>query len=418
MLDSAIRIFLNDRIERRVEFKLKEYAKKNGEVPEGEKLNIENSANEEYELGRWLTYCSKNAGGVSLTTHPPKFSHPDANSSSVFCQSINNNSGHVQSGYKKGLDDVIFSTAAYMPIYTFLKLMLSDQREVMDHLVEDTDIIREQFDVVEDYDTLRISLLDVRVIGTDSVTNEKIKQVFFPVGDDYHLLSILSSSVMMFYLKGRVKEINSFDINKDAREAHKNNTFFSSGYKEIYDLTIQGHVKSNPQCISQLNKENFGESYLLPSIPPRIEKRDIHFPKTNFFAESIHHYDCRNIFQALHKILKTDYNNINIREGRDYRLQEVVDRIIEKMWAIRSVSSDQYHAETSQLKKHQGIWLCDEFTQEREESDKWLDTLCKEISQWVIRSYEKVMGPQAIKLGEAARIKITEIVVQNREALR
>ena len=296
--------------------------------------------------------------------------------------------------------------------------MLIGGRELIDHLADDCSIVRAQFDAVDNYDLLRNLLLKVQSSEVGAVTNEKIKQVFFPVSDDYHLLSVLSPSVLMFDLKEKVKEINSFDKNKEAREAKKNNIFSKRGYKELYDLALQGHVKSNPQCISQMNKDNFGESYLLVSIPPQIEARNTHFPKTNFFTESMRYYECRDSFQALHKILKTDYNNINIREGRDYRLQEIIDRVIEKMWAIRSVAKEQYYAASSSLKKHQKIWLCDETAKEREESDQWLYKLCKELSIWVVLSYEQTMGHQAIKLGELERLKIVEIIAQNRESLR
>ena len=119
MLDPAIKGFLDDRIERRVETKLKEYAKKNGEIPAEEKLNIELAASEEYGLGKWLTYCAQNAHGVSLTTHPAKFSHPDANSSAVYYRGNDKNFGYLQS-MSNNSNDVVFSTAAYMPIYTFL----------------------------------------------------------------------------------------------------------------------------------------------------------------------------------------------------------------------------------------------------------------------------------------------------------
>ncbi len=88
------------------------------------------------------------------------------------------------------------------------------------------------------------------------------------------------------------------------------------------------------------------------------------------------------------------------------------------MWAVRSVSEEQYYSDGSTLSKHQKIWLCEEFKQEREEEDAWLDKLTKEISSWITRSYEKVMGKQAIKLGKEALLKIAEIVAQNKEALR
>ncbi len=95
-----------------------------------------------------------------------------------------------------------------------------------------------------------------------------------------------------------------------------------------------------------------------------------------------------------------------------------MDRIINKMWAVRAVSKEQYRSEQSQLKPHQKIWLCEEFQHIREEDNDWIDKLCKEVSSWTIRTYERLLDKQAYKLGESERLHIYKIVTQNREALR
>lgn len=418
MVDPAIEAFLQERIKRRAEAKTKEQIKSDGELEPQKKIEIEDAANEEYALKNWLLFCSKNAHGISMTTHPSKYSHPDAKSSAVYSRPTNKNPGFLTIGGISVEDDVIFETAAYMPIYQFLTLILKDGLTVIDHLDNNTDSIKQQFSIVENYSQTRESLLQVRINNTEVYTDEKIKQVYFPHSENYHLLSTVSSSSVMFYLKKKIKAINSYDDNKEAIECRRNNEYFEGEYKEIKNITIQGHVKSNPQCISQLNKDNFGEVYLLESMPPILEKRDIHFPKQNFFSESFRYFEYREVFDALHKLFKTKYNNVHIREGRDYRLQNLMERIIDKMWAVRAVSKEQYWSGNSHLKPHQKIWLCDEYHQTREEENDWLDKLCNEIASWIIRTYEKLLGKQAFKLGESERLHIHDIVNQNREALR
>jgi len=205
---------------------------------------------------------------------------------------------------------------------------------------------------------------------------------------------------------------------KELREKKRNNTYSELGFSELYELTTIGYGGTKPQNISILNNQNGGKAHLLMSVPPTLQKRDIRFPKQNFFTDSFRYYEYREVFDALHKLFKTDYNNIRIREGRDYRLQDLMDRIIDKMWAVRAVYAEQYRPENSQLKLHQKTWLCDDFRQTREEANDWLDKLCKEISSWIIRTYEKLLGKQAYKLGESERLHVQNIVAQNREALR
>jgi len=417
MLDPVIQEFLLGRIDRRVEFKCKEVIKKNGEINESEKLVIENAAKDEYNLKNWLLYCAKNASGVSMTTHPCKYSHPDAQTTPIYFNNKVDNKGFVQSSISNNTD-VLFSTAAYMPIYSFLKLVLIDGKDILEHLLNDSEVVRKQFSIVDDYELLKTQLLEVISNNTDVMTSEKVKQVYFPVCDGYHLLSVVSSSIIMFDLKKRIKHINSFEINESRIKAKKDNLFFDGGYKTLFDLTLQGHVKSNPQCISQLNKDNFGESYLLNSCPPSIKKRDIHFPKSNFFTESFKKYEYVTQFKALHNVFLDKRNNINIRDARDHYLQQIIDLLIEKMWAVRAVSQAQYHTETSSLSSTQRTWLHDDFADERETSEQWLNSLITEISAWLIRSYEKVLNTQAIKLGEAERLCFVEAIDRNKEFLK
>lgn len=419
MVDPAIEAFMQDRIQRRVDDMIKKYLQKHGEITDQEKKGIESSAAKEYSLGNWLAYCAKNVEGVSLTTHPSKYSHPDANSSPVYYRPAKFNIGLLTIGDISADDDVIFRTAAYMPIYQFLTLVLKDGISIINHLVGDTESIRKQFSVVEDYPGFRAALLQIKAKNTDVYTDGKIKQVYFPTeSESYHLLSIVSSSTVMFSLKAKIRAINSYEDKKEAIKSKRDNEYYEGMYKEIKNITVQGHVKSQPQNISQLNKDNFGETYLLESVPPNLEKRHIHFPKQNFFKDSFYPYEYREVFEALHRLFKTKYNNINIREGRDYRLQDLMDRIIDKMWAVRAVAAEQYRPKISQLKAHQKIWLCEEDRQTRENEDGWLDKLCREISAWTVRSYEKLLGKVACKLGEDERKHILNIINQNREALR
>ncbi|MEW6587165.1 MAG: type I-F CRISPR-associated protein Csy1, partial [Nitrospirota bacterium] len=234
----------------------------------------------------------------------------------------------------------------------------------------------------------------------------------------YHLLSILTPSGLVFSLKEKIDDIN--DRSPDAysgKRLKKDNKYSQTGFSTVPNLTMTRHGGEHPKNISGLNNK-YQSYYLLQSTPPILPKRDIRFPKQNFFAESFRYYEYREVFDALHKLFKTDYNNLRIREGRDYRLQDLMDRIIDKMWAVRAVSNEQYRSKNSQLKPHQRTWLCDEFKENREEENDWLDKLCNEIARWIVLTYEKLLGQQAYKLGEPERLHIHGIVAENREALR
>ena len=70
------------------------------------------------------------------------------------------------------------------------------------------------------------------------------------------------------------------------------------------------------------------------------------------------------------------------------------------------------------LKAHQKIWLLEENQQLRENTDDWLEKLTSQMTKWLIQNYEKLLGKQAIKQGEAERLHIKKIITDCKEALR
>ncbi len=418
MLDPAITDFFTDRKEAWLKKKLKS-SMDDDEVKE---LNIE--CDKVFSLEEWLPNAAKRAGQISMATHPCTFSHPSARKNkNGYVSSIIANTERVADGFLKtgnvAVETDALGNAAALDVHKFLTLQMADGLHLLAHIQENSELATNTLRIISSpYQELKDNFLAMVESGTENITSSKIKQVFFPVKADYHQLSLLTNSGLIYQLRERVDRIRFSDNVKECRELKRKNEFSDQGFIELYSLTTIGYGGTKPQNISVLNNKNGGKTHLLQSLPPSIEKRFIHFPRTNFFTESFHYRECRDIFHALHKILKTDYNNSNIREGRDYRIQELVDRIIDKMWAVRSVATAQYHEKTSKLSKHQKIWLGNEFKLEREETDAWLDKLAKEIASWIIRSYEKTMSKQAIKLGKKELLKIAEIVADNTEALR
>ena len=305
-------------------------------------------------------------------------------------------------------------------IFSFIKCYnLYRQKPLLEYIKNENKLIFKQlFGVSENKAKSWIENFSACLNNQDTKTNQYVRQVYFPVEDKYHSLSLLSPSGVVFSLKEKIDTINDRSpVAYSGKKLKKNNEYSENEYSTIPNLTKTRHGGEHPKNISGLNNK-YQSYYLLRSVPPTLQKRDIRFPKQNFFRESFRDYEYREIFDALHKLFKTDYNNKRIREGRDYRLQDLMDRIINKMWAVRAVSKEQYWSGHSQLKPHQKIWLCEEFQHTREEENDWIVKLCNEITNWIIRTYEKLLRKQAYKLDESIRMHILKIVTQNREALR
>jgi CRISPR-associated protein Csy1 len=379
----------------------------------------------------WLPKAAQIAGSRAFATHPSKFSHPDTGIgkknkqnqtyvSPVKCCAKKIADGFLRSGNAKTEEDMeTLGDAAALKVDSFLKLRMADGNNLLEHIKFETDLARKLLDIQsETYDSLRKGFLEIIKPASEAVTSSKIKQVYIPVPGGYHQLSLLSNSGMIYEMKKRIDNMRFSEEVKEQREKRRKNDYCEKKFNELYDLTTIGYGGAHPNNISALNNQNGGKAHLLMSMPPTLQKRDIRFPRQNFFKESLRDYEYRDVFHALHKLFKTGYNNKRIREGRDYRIQSLADRIIDRMWAVRAVCKEQYQSENSRLKPHQKIWLCEEFRQNREEEDVWLDRLCTEIVVWIIRTYERLVGKSAYKLGEAERMYIHEIITGNREALR
>jgi CRISPR-associated protein Csy1 len=423
MVDPAIEAFFNGKKEAWLKNNFKAFLEES-EVRE-KQLECEQLFSKEI----WLPRAAKKAGSRAFATHPSKYSHPSTGIgkknlknktyvSPIIVKAENAADGFLRSGnVETELDSL--GDAAALDVDNFLKLQMADGKTVLEHIKSETDLSKIILNIQsESYDSLREGFLKITKTASEVATSSKIKQVYFPVSEEYHQLSLLSNSGIIFELKGRIDNMRFSEKVKELRKVKLNNAYSAVEFTEIYNLTTIGYGGAQPQNISVLNTQNRGRAHLLMSVPPNIQKRDLNFPKQNFFNESFRYYEYREIFDTLHKLFKTDYNNVRIREGRDYWLQDLMDRIIDKMWAVRAVCKKQYRAEASQLKHHQMIWLCEGFQNAREEENDWLEKLCKEIGSWVIQTYEKLLGKRAYKLGELEWLHVNEIVVKNREALR
>ena len=398
-----------------------------------------------FSLEQWLPNAAKRAGQISLTTHPCRFSHPSAKKNkngevtSVIAQNKLENDGYLRFGNVQTDIDALGNSAA-LDVYKFLMLVMSDGETLMYHITNDTELAKKTLTIKsEGYDNLKEGFMTMAAINDENITSAKIKQVYFPLNngsDNYHLLSILTNSGMIFEAKKRIDALRFLTeeektIRKEAKEAKLNNLYHDHQWKEIYNLTTIGYGGTKPQNISVLNSQNYGESRLFLSTPPMIKKRGLHFPTKNFFTQSLNPYHYRDLFLSLHKLYISPINNSKLRnklddyfsdltkKDKDGQASSIVGRIIETVWAIRKISPEQYHEESSDLPQYQRIWLCEGYDNTtREKSDDWLDAVEKEMQQWLHNSYEKVMGKKAIKFGPAEFQYLADQVSINREALR
>lgn len=413
MLDPAIQNFLDERKADRIKKKI------TVSMSEEEKYATEMEINESFLLDNWLPDAAKRAGQLSIVSHPAKFSHPSAKTSSIIAQGTAKADGFLRTANSQANFDV-FGNAAAMDVYKFLSLPLSDSKTVLEHLEQETDTIQQQLTISStNFNVIQQGLLAIKASNTETPkTSDQVKQVYFPVADDYHLLSILTPSGLLFKLRQRINDIRFSDLAKQAREAKKKQEHHSEGFTEIYGLTAIGYGGTKPQNISVLNSQNGGVAYLLASLPPPLGIKTLRPPTTDFFRNSLYLKNYQDSFETFHRLLTVDHNDVNIRQGFDNVIAFIINQVIEQSWIIRQLEAGWSETEAHKsLPDYQKIWLDNARAADRETDDDWLEKVIAALGRWFIFAYEKNTRQKAPTLRDTELRHIKGIIEENKDGL-
>lgn len=410
-MTESIHTFLNER----KELWLKDRVKK--AVNDVEIAELQQQADDRFSLKEWLPDAAKRVSQLSMVSHPSKFSHPSAKTSSVIAQVKSAQDGYLRSGNVHYPLDV-FGNAAAMDVYKFLSLNLAEDYTVLtgfEHDHEDLKSLIEKSSL--NFTSLKQAFLVIKNDDTSSKTDHLVKQVYFPIADtEYHLLSILTPSGLIARLKLAIDQLRFSEATKEAKEKRKKNEHDAIGYADIFDLTVTAYGGTQPQNVSVLNSQNAGRAYLLSSCPPILEKRTVRLPRTDFFVQCLYRKNYQDSFVQLHKFMQLDLNNIDIRTAIRNILQFVIDQVILQGLKIREYYSEGWSQQEyyANLPKLQRIWLDEMYAEQRENDSEWRNELSEDIARWILRSYEKVISESEM-LGTA---EINDVKQRVAESLR
>lgn len=414
MLDPVIKDFLNDRKEKWLKNQIKSNAS------DDEKAELERQADTDFSLEVWLPDAAKRAKQLSAVSHPAKFSHPSAKTSSVIAKCKPFNDGFLRTGNVE-VDLDVFGNAAAMDVFKFLNLKLEDNVTVLTHLENRTPEIEKQLNVLAvSFDEITKGLLSIKGDGSPSVkTSTQVKQVYFVVGNKYHLLSILTPSNLMYKLKERIDILRFSDEVKEAKEVKKKNCYHAKGFSDIYGLSVIGFGGTKPQNISVLNSQNGGKAYLLASMPPELTSRNIQPPKINFFSNTIWANAYKVDFLKLHTLFIGDLNNMHVRNKRDRITKGIIYQVVDRLWMIRNLAAGWSESENyNKLPKYQKIWLDQLYVNTRDENTDWFSSVKNDFARWFVNSYMLILGKKAISLGDEQLPYFKDILDECEEALR
>ncbi len=415
MLDTAITEFLENKKQDFLKKKIK------SNTSEEDNYKFQQQAQEKYGLEGWLIDASNRAKQLSLSSHPAKFVHPDAKVTSIIVNAPKENDGLMRSGNAETELDV-FGNAAALDVEKFLRIVLQDGKTILQHLEENTDTIKQQFQTQEiNFEQIRHGFLQVKHSDLNQ-TSEKIKQVYFPVNEDYHLLSVLNASGMIYTLKQKINDLRFSGENKTLREELKKAkpAETKGEINEIYDLSSIGYGGTQAQNISTLNAQNGGVSFLLSSLPPQLKKRPVQAPKTNFFENCLWVDLFKIDFEQFHKILSWRKNNKDVRDKRDDVVLNSITKVRRLVDQIRDIKAGWSESETYHgLSLWQKIWLDEKFADIRtddKQNQDYLNQAQSNFANWFIGNYKRAIKDNKL-LGDDDIEHIKNILKQERELL-
>lgn len=406
-MNDSISAFFSDRKEIWLKQKLKAIEDVN------EQLAFQKEADNKFSLPIWLPDAARRAKWLSLVSHPGKFSHPSAKTSSIIAESLQANDGYLRTGNVVYKLDVLGNAAA-MDVYKFLNLPLEDGQTVFQHLEQDSLQAKQLLTIpTAAYDSLRSGFLSIKQSDGNNQTDGLVKQVYFPVAANYHLLSILTPAGLLTEAKNRIDVMRFSDATKEAKDSRRKNEHHAHGFDDLLGLTVTLYGGTKPQNISVLNNQNNGRAYLLKSLPPNFEQRKVRLPTKHFFRNYLSARLFQDSFQSLDRLIHSGVNNVHVREGIRNTLKYLVDSVLRQAFSIRASVPGWSQVEHFQsLPLAQRIWLDDAYLKQREQQGDWLDEVVGDFVRWIIYAYAYLNKDSRTKLGDDEWPELVKLVEQ------
>lgn len=226
---------------------------------------------DDHRFENWIPTAAKNASGLTLVTHSPKFANSSSSTSGVrFLPTAPLPEGLVGTEGADIPDDVV-GNAAFLGAFAFLRVSYRDETLLSRLLRDDSETIGALADDPSQATALAKQFKAIAKTGKQVVTDELAKQIYFPVSEaeeNYHLLTILYPTSVAHGFHFTISDDKFSEQTKELRKMPVAEIEAPDSYREYPGLAKTSFGGSKPQNITQLNSKRAGNAYLLPSLPP------------------------------------------------------------------------------------------------------------------------------------------------------
>jgi CRISPR-associated protein Csy1 len=351
----------------------------------------QNDKNLEYNPSEWLDSAAKRASQISMATHVLKYTHSEAKGTNILSDTSLESDELLAYISTTALDHIqkdVVGNAGALDIAGFL-LLEEDGVTLLDRIATNNSAFLKPFAKDEIQLSTWMKGFQSVLVDKHLSSHHLAKQVYFPVGDQYHLLSPLFSSSLYHAIHEKIEKDLFSKHAKAVRQFKKKQEFSEDIVIDYPDLGIQKHGGAHPKNISKLNSEHRGVVYLLRSLPPlwkHIKKPPL---KKDLFWKHLA-YENRmliNDFRGYLESLPEDKNNEETRSTIKEYIYQILDSFVHSATQIQEEFNPGWSQE-SELTIYERLWL-DPYQDDRDfqfqyRQKLWMEEVAARFARWLV----------------------------------
>ncbi|WP_447956912.1 type I-F CRISPR-associated protein Csy1 [Vreelandella sp. EE7] len=362
---------------------------------------------EQFQFDTWINDAARRVGQLQVVTHSLKPIHPDAKGSSLYAPPESLHKHYLVGSHVLPADfagDVVGNAAA-LDVYKFLKLQFEGKSLLERALENDNEFALALSDNPEQAQAWINAFAAITEPRGEHASHTRAKQLYWLMGDDaadiendaenFHLLAPLYATSLAHRVFQTINHDRFSEEAKDARKAKREGKYTEQPVHNYPDLAVQKMGGTKPQNISQLNSERGGNNYLLASMPPRWNVRDIR-PPLKLASVFTHpgvfsrRPEVRSLIKELKQFLETNPNaDMHTRDLRDDYTAMLMDELALFTMQMHSLSPGWSNDEKCELVAEEAFWLDpgraeeDVAFREARNSAEWADDIRHRFANWL-----------------------------------
>ncbi|MTD39640.1 type I-F CRISPR-associated protein Csy1 [Erwinia sp. CPCC 100877] len=352
-----------------------------------------------YTPGNWLTDAAVRAGQIRLVTHAAKFTHGDSKGSSLYSEA-RQDEGYLGSTSLSVLATDAVGNAAALDVAKLLQTEVEGDSLLAALKRQDHSALA-AFAENEQQLAQWVAGFSQALTPGQSATHKLAKQIYFPVGDGYHLLSPLFASSLTHAMHQKIVALRFGDEAKAAWQARRSETWYDKPLVSFPQMAEMHFGGTKPQNISYLNSVRGGRAWLLSTQPPRwkVQDKPPRAMRSLFTFNAQYDRAASPIIRRVIRLIINSgkYKSIHIRQARDGYIDELIDLLFVMAVGYQREVWEGWSQYCPELKPHQKLWLDpwrsrvdNAFAIERDK-DEWQALVVEDFARWLNHRLRKYL---------------------------